>query len=585
MENKNKIKKSFSKILIIFTLVFLLGGYLNIPVAKAATLYFSPSTATHNVGSSFNFNVYVASADQAMNAASGTISFPSDKLEVTAVSTSGSIVSLWVQEPSYSNSAGTVSFEGIVLNPGWQGGNGKVLSVSFRTKAPGEANITFGSGSILANDGQGTNILSGLGSARINIEVPVSGPVTEEAETPAVITGTPPAPRIVSETHPDPDSWYNNNIPIFSWDLSAGTDAVRLLVGDKPQASPTVDYLSAISSKQLEDMDDGVWYFHVRLHNSAGWGGVTHFGFQIDTQNPEFFNMELLPVDDPTTPTRQFTFEASDLTSGISHYEIQVDGGDAIEWEDDGSHLYETSVLGPGKHNLIIRSVDKAGNFLTNFAEFIIDPLEAPTLTEYPKELQSKDAFLVRGTTYPSSQVILWLQREKDLPRSYFVKSDDNGDFTYIHEEKLKDSVYTMWAEVIDQRGARSKATQKYTIVVQQPQWWKIGTFTVDVLSILIPLIALIFLLVGVVWFSWFKLRMLQKRVKTESAEAQAVVHKEFRLLKRRMRTHITLLEKTGKKRKLTIAEEKVVKQLRKDLDYVEDRIAKEIKDIQKEVK
>ena len=78
---------------------------------------------------------------------------------------------------------------------------------------------------------------------------------------------------------------------------------------------------------------------------------------------------------------------------------------------------------------------------------------------------------------------------------------------------------------------------------------------------------------------------MLQKRVKTESAEAQAVVHKEFRLLKRRMRTHITLLEKTGKKRKLTIAEEKVVKQLRKDLDYVEDRIAKEIKDIQKEVK
>ncbi len=73
--------------------------------------------------------------------------------------------------------------------------------------------------------------------------------------------------------------------------------------------------------------------------------------------------MELLPVDDPTTPTRQFTFDASDEMSGISHYEIQVDGGDAREWQDDGTHLYETSALSPGKHNLIIRAVDKAGNF------------------------------------------------------------------------------------------------------------------------------------------------------------------------------------------------------------------------------
>ncbi len=222
---------------------------------------------------------------------------------------------------------------------------------------------------------------------------------------------------------------------------------------------------------------------------------------------------------------------------------------------------------------------------MTNFAEFTVDPLDAPTITEYPKELQSKDAFVVRGTTYPNSQVILWLQREKDLPRSYFVKSDDNGDFTYIHEEKLKDSVYSMWAEVIDQRGARSKATQNYTIVVDQPQWWKIGTLTADVLSVFIPLIALIFLLVGVVWFSWFKLRMLQNRVRTEASEAQKVLHKEFKLLKRRIRTHISLIERTGKKRKLTAAEEKMVKQLRKDFDYVEDRIAKEIKDIQKEVK
>src|SRR3989344_6834270 len=151
-------------------LIFLFFSVLP-AVASAATLYFSPSSGSYAAGSVVTANIYVSSVDQAMNAASGVISFPSDKLEVTSLSKTGSIFSLWVQEPSFSSSAGTVNFEGIALNPGFIGTSGKLITVNFRVKAAGVAALNFSSGSILANDGKGTNILEALGNASFQIGV------------------------------------------------------------------------------------------------------------------------------------------------------------------------------------------------------------------------------------------------------------------------------------------------------------------------------------------------------------------------------------------------------------------------------
>ena len=44
--------------------------------ARAANLYFSPQSGSYAVGSTLAVNIYVSSPDQAMNAASGIISFP-----------------------------------------------------------------------------------------------------------------------------------------------------------------------------------------------------------------------------------------------------------------------------------------------------------------------------------------------------------------------------------------------------------------------------------------------------------------------------------------------------------------------------
>src|SRR3989338_603868 len=271
------MEKKISKIKILASAIFAFAFLAITPqFAHAASLYFSPSSGTHAVGTSFTVSVYVSSADQAMNAASGIITFPQDKLEVTALSKTGSIFGLWVQEPSFSNSAGTINFEGIALNPGFTGASGKLITVSFRVKAAGTAILNFSSGSALANDGKGTNILIGLGNAQFSLggAVEIGAP---ESVTPVELTGVPQAPKISSPTHPDPNKWYAASSAKFNWNTPKDITAVRLLIGKIPQAIPAITYTSPLNSKEITDLADGIWYFSARLKNSAGWGGVSHF--------------------------------------------------------------------------------------------------------------------------------------------------------------------------------------------------------------------------------------------------------------------------------------------------------------------
>jgi hypothetical protein len=490
-----------------------------------------------------------------------------------------------VQEPSFSNSAGTVNFEGIALNPGFTGASGKLLTVNFRVKTAGVAGLNFSSGSVLANDGQGTNILTSLGNAQFSLGGAV-GPSAPEAITPAELAGAPSAPEISSPTHSDPTKWYAQNTAKFTWDVPKDATGARLLVGRIPTAIPTVTYTTPISSKEITDLADGIWYFSVRLRNAQGWGSVSRFRFQIDTEKPSRFEISEVEREDLTDPRAKFIFDARDETSGIAHYEIQIGNESPQAWQDDGGHRYETSALGPGKYTLIAKAVDKAGNSLANLTEFIVQALEPPTITDYPKELESGEVLMIKGKTkYPDAEINVFLQHEKDEPKSYSIKSDKDGKFTFIAEERLSSGIYTAWAEVIDSRGARSSPSEKVTIAVERPAFLRIGSWAVSFLAVVIPLIALVLLLIYFAYHWWHKFATLRKRVKKEIREAEHALHKAFDLLKEAIREQIKILEKTKTKRELTEEEEKIIKQLKQDLDDAERYVKKEIEDVEREVK
>ncbi len=340
----------------------------------AATISLSPSSGSYSIGQTFSVSVYVGSADQAMNATDGVISFPQGLLEVTSVSKSGSILSLWVQEPSFSNTSGRVNFEGIVFNPGYTGKAGKILTVTFKAKAAGSAAVSFSSGSVLANDGSGTNILTGLGRATFTIggqKPPDDKPTKPKEPLPPV----PEAPVIMSPTHPDPDTWYADNDPRFDWALGNDITNVNVHVDQDPATNPSNGKADGkISTVSYVDTPDGVWYFHLQLQNAGGWSAATHYRYQIDAQPPSSFFITELPRTTSTDPIARFIFTAEDKLSGIDAYEITVDTGEPYMWKDDGSHVFVAPVLGPGVHILRVKAFDHAGNHLEKFVAFEISP-------------------------------------------------------------------------------------------------------------------------------------------------------------------------------------------------------------------
>lgn len=170
---------------LVFLVIFLFGVK---PASAGATIYFSPISPKVNAGDVFEVGVYVKSTEQAMNACETEISFQTDKLEVLSVSSKGSIFNLMVQNPSFSNQSGKINFSGVVLNPGFMGAAGKLLTLSLRAKTSGSAKLDFNSAQVLANDGIGTDILAVASSALVSIgqkkpELPPEETLPENTKT------------------------------------------------------------------------------------------------------------------------------------------------------------------------------------------------------------------------------------------------------------------------------------------------------------------------------------------------------------------------------------------------------------------
>ena len=176
---------------IVLSLLF----FFAVPVfASAATLGISPASGSYTVGKTFAATVVVSSSDQSINAVSGTLTFPTNELQVVSVSKTASVLSLWVQDPSFSNTAGTVDFEGVVPNPGFQGSGGRVITINFKVIGQGSATAKLSNGSVLANDGSGTNILDTLNNATFTL---TPAPVSADTAPPPTVAPASSASTLI----------------------------------------------------------------------------------------------------------------------------------------------------------------------------------------------------------------------------------------------------------------------------------------------------------------------------------------------------------------------------------------------------
>lgn len=562
---------------IIFSFAFLALAPFS---AHAASLNFSPPSGSYGVGSTFSVNVNVESSDQAMNAASGVVSFPWDKLEVVSVSKQGSIFSLWPAEPSFSNSQGTVSFEGIVLNPGYTGVNGKILTITFRARSAGQANLSFSSGSVLANDGTGTNILNGLRVAVFTL--------TSAGETsPAPQTETPPAATgnvlgIVSATHPDQTKWYANNTPEFSWELPPGTLEVRTIIGKSSTSNPSVSYLPPISKKKVDELPDGIYYFSLQVRTASGWSPVSRYRVNIDTTPPKPFSIVFPHGNKGWEPQPVVFFNTADNESGISHYDIKV-GSDAKLIKTAPvtvSNPYVLPLQVPGAYTLFVTAIDNAGNIRNSSEEFTIVGIDVPVVTYYPETMDEGDILKIRGTTYLNSDVHIFVREGDTLITEEYSRSNSTGDFVVVVTKELDSGVYTFTARIKDARGAQSDETSPLTVSVRSDFVTGLVSFVLKYLSATI----LILLMLGALAWGgahlWFRIPRTIARMRREAREAEKVSEKAFNLLRKDLQEHITQLKAAKSKRKLSSEELDFLERFEKELSEAKDIIAKEVQDI-----
>ncbi len=365
------------------TLVLALGMFfISALSALAADIVVSPSTGNYTPGQTFTVSVRVAPGGQSVNAVEANMKFDPAVLSVVNVSKTGSVFSLWTTEPTFSNSAGTISFGGGSPTPFTAQSN--LVSVTFRTVAAGTGALTVSNASVLAADGRGTNVYSKSTNGSFTVAAgatptptPTPTPTTEptpaeedeEDSEEALIFGDPPrAPEIGSKQFLDPEVWYATTEGIFEWEIPFDVNEVAVMLSTSSDNQPELTK-SAITNPPVKEFQitkdivtDGIQYLSIKYKNQVGWGAVLNRKIMIDTTAPEDFLIDVRISNSPSG-FPQLNFAANDSTSGIDYYEMTIADKEPLRITPDEAKVgYLLKELEDGTYTVKVIAVDKAGN-------------------------------------------------------------------------------------------------------------------------------------------------------------------------------------------------------------------------------
>lgn len=133
------------------------GWLTSLVILSQFDMRLEPDQGFVTVGQEFPISVYVVS-DEPTNVFSGMVTFDPNTLVVSAIDYNTSIADLWAVLPWYSNGDGTVTFAGGTTKPGGFTGEGALITITFKSLAPGRANLALQDARILRHDGLGTDV-------------------------------------------------------------------------------------------------------------------------------------------------------------------------------------------------------------------------------------------------------------------------------------------------------------------------------------------------------------------------------------------------------------------------------------------
>ena len=314
--------------------------------ASAATLYFYPQNLEIFEGESAVIEVRLNTEGEAINALEINGSLKNDSLSITSVDTSNSLIQIFIEAPQTDGK----KFHFVGGAPGGFNGAGIVGRLNLTASSVGTANLSFN---------QPTKFLTNTEEGKeLSVKLLLS-----ELE---VVKKPKDYIKLTSRTHPVQTNWYNAKEVNIHWDLEPGAEYSYLVsqdqtaVSDDTPDTPEGEKLW-LGDIALQGLSDGIYYFSVK---KIGSQTVSRYSIFQDSTPPEWVSVALNSGTPETNGKQYISFLAKDITSGIDHYEVKIDGGD-FERVSPPNYI----VNNPDFERIIIRAYDKAGNMIEESVE------------------------------------------------------------------------------------------------------------------------------------------------------------------------------------------------------------------------
>lgn len=353
-----------------------------------ATFGFEPTSITTNLGDTFTINVMAYPNGELIDTARSIVQFDDDALELQYYEL-GNLFPYVAPGNYVDNSDGFVSIGGY-LRGEQTSVNGIFATVVFKSKLSGTSTLNFVEGTKMISVGDERIDLAGSGQASVTVlavdeterqkffpqkaEVIIPGDsiikideeTGEEYEEVSAL-------RVISLSHPSQNQWQALNEVGMSWEItgnpSVDVQEYYYSFDKEPQADPGLNNKIQETTVSFEDVEDGIWYFHIKaLFTDGNYSDVAHYRVLLDVQAPN----PVVPVLDVETIDVEkgvyLHFRTMDQTSGVSYYEIELD--EKIYTTQTNEMLI--SGLKAGEYPIVVRAYDEAGNWVAGVTKLTV---------------------------------------------------------------------------------------------------------------------------------------------------------------------------------------------------------------------
>lgn len=500
--------KKFLKIKYVIVIIVAFFSFLR--GASAATLELKLESDITSTKSDVVVLVTMDTEDQNVNTAQASISFPVNILEVSKIIDTDSILSFWLEKPTYDNSKGTISFVGGSTS-GFSGPSLKILRIEFKVKGSGTGRLGITNGAITASDGTGSNVYNTAKGLDINIPATSEFQAVKVERAQQAITlakKLPAIPTITIPFYPDQTKWNNRSSSFqVKWDM--GSDIIKAGISLDQIASTTPKESSEAlnGNKIFPALADGVWYLHLRLANNIGWGPTLHYRIAIDTTPPSPFTILSNDGFKTENPKPTINFKSSDLGSGINSYIVSLDREVVVTTVDRTMHQF--APLLPGVHSLVVVAVDNANNSTSQIEKFEILPIASPTITYVSRNIILDEGVITAGgTATTKGEINIQLQNSNNqVLFEQSIPVDNSGNWNITISKSLPKGEYHLLATARDENMASSFPIVSDTIQVKQKPMLVLVGIEISQTWFFIDLILILLASFGTGWFLNYKWR------------------------------------------------------------------------------